>query len=347
MISIIIPVFNAGKRLETTIKSAINQTYQDIEIVCVDDGSTDNSLDILRNFEKSDYRIKVIHQNNMGVSAARNKALFEAKGEYIMFLDADDWLECNACEIALNKMVSADVDIVMWPYIRECGNQSLPKEIFRREIYYNEKSVKHKLHRRFVGLYKDELIAPEKADALCTVWGKLYKRESIIDKGIQFHDLSEIGTYEDGLFNLEVFQWIKSAIYIPEYLYHYRRDDSSSLTNKYNPNLSEQWNRLFDIILDYVERNKLSKDYYIAFNNRITLSLIVLGINEFNSEKSIYGKVQGIKRIACSKRYRDAIQKLDFKYLPLHWKVFFGFAKHRCAVGVYLMIIIIQKLRGR
>ena len=88
-------------------------------------------------------------------------------------------------------------------------------------------------------------------------------------------------------------------------------------------------------------------NYYIAFNNRITLSLIVLGINEFNSEKSIYGKVQGIKTVVCSKRYRDAIQKLDFKYLPVHWKVFFGLAKYRCVVGVYLMIIIIQKLRGR
>ena len=347
MISIIIPVYNAGKQLKTTIKSALDQTYQDIEIICVDDGSVDNSLNILQNFAKMDCRSRVIHQNNMGVSAARNRALIEARGEYIMFLDSDDWLERDACEIALNKLVSAGVDIVMWPYIRECGDQSLPKEIFRQEIYFNEEDVKHKLHRRFVGLYKDELIAPENADALCTVWGKLYKRESIIDNGIQFHDLSEIGTYEDGLFNLEVFQWIKSAIYIPKYLYHYRRDDSASLTNKYNSSLSMQWNRLFDIILNYVKCNNLSKDYYIAFNNRITLSLIVLGINEFNSEKSIYGKVQGIKKVVCSKRYRDAIQKLDFKYLPVHWKVFFGLAKYRCAVGVYLMIIIIQKLRGR
>ncbi len=142
MISIIIPVYNAGKRLETTIKSAINQTYQDIEIVCVDDGSVDNSLDILQNFAKTDCRIKVIHQNNMGVSAARNRALIEATGEYIMFLDSDDWLERDACEVALNKLGSADVDIVMWPYIRECGDQSLPKEIFRQEIYFNEEDVK-------------------------------------------------------------------------------------------------------------------------------------------------------------------------------------------------------------
>ena len=326
MISIIIPVFNAGKSIEKTIKSVINQTYRDIEIICVDDGSTDDTLDILKTYANQDARIKVFHQKNKGVSGARNRALCEVTGEFIMFLDSDDWIELNTCEIAINKMMENKIDVVMWPYIRECGNQSLPKVIFQQEYYFNEQEIKRKLHRRFVGLYEEELASPETADALCTVWGKLYRREVIIDHKITFYDLNEIGTYEDGLFNLEVFRWVKSALYIPEYLYHYRRDNNLSLSNKYNSKLKVQWNRLFDIILKYIQQNHYGVEYYLALNNRIAFSLIGLGINEYNSSKSVCGRIRELRAIICEQRYCIAIENLNFKYLPIHWKLFFGLA---------------------
>ena len=99
-ISIIIPVYNVEKYLHECLDSIINQTFTDIEIICVDDGSTDKSSEILEEYEQKDKRFTVISQPNKGVSAARNRGMQQAKGKYIMFVDSDDWLAHNACEQA-------------------------------------------------------------------------------------------------------------------------------------------------------------------------------------------------------------------------------------------------------
>ena len=93
LISIIIPIYNAEKYIERCINSLKNQTYKNIEIICINDGSTDNSLNILKRIAITDNRITIIEQENKGVSVARNKGIESAKGKYIMFLDADDWFE--------------------------------------------------------------------------------------------------------------------------------------------------------------------------------------------------------------------------------------------------------------
>ena len=92
IISVIIPVYNVEKYLSRCIESVLNQTYRNLEIIIVDDGSTDDSLNICRRYEKKDKRIKVIHQDNGGLSSARNKGLMNSTGEYISFVDSDDWL---------------------------------------------------------------------------------------------------------------------------------------------------------------------------------------------------------------------------------------------------------------
>ena len=93
MISIIVPVYNAAPYLPQCLDSLVNQTYRDIEIICVNDGSTDNSLDILKAYAERDSRILVIHQENQGLSDARNKGLKNARGEWVMFVDSDDWID--------------------------------------------------------------------------------------------------------------------------------------------------------------------------------------------------------------------------------------------------------------
>ena len=100
LISIIVPVFNIEEYLSKCLISLINQTYSRIEIICVNDGSSDNSLGILENFSQKDSRIKIISQKNQGLSAARNTGIANAQGEYVVFVDGDDWVDVNMCEIA-------------------------------------------------------------------------------------------------------------------------------------------------------------------------------------------------------------------------------------------------------
>lgn len=97
-ISIIIPVYNPGKFINKCLNSIIHQTFKNIEILCIDDGSTDNSLNILKEFQKNDKRIRIFSQENLGAAASRNLGIENSKGNYILFVDADDWIEEDMCE---------------------------------------------------------------------------------------------------------------------------------------------------------------------------------------------------------------------------------------------------------
>lgn len=347
MISVIIPFYNSERILNTSIESVLGQTYEELEIILVDDGSQDNTLNILLEYQKKDTRIIVLHKENEGVSLARNYALQYVSGDYILFVDADDWIEQNTCEIALKTIEHQNADVVMWPYVRETGKESLPKKIWDEKKVFVGETVQSKLHRRMIGILNEELRNPENADALCTVWGKLYKSSILKDNDICFFDIRKIGTYEDGLFNLSYFEHVNKCVYIPEYLYHYTRTDSGSLTNRYNPKLEQQWNGLFDLMSQYIKEHGDVPMYKEALANRISLSLIVLGINQIVSNTTAITKIGNIRKIICSDRYVASIHQLKQEFLPIHWKVFFGLARRKCSVGVYFLLIVIQMIRGR
>lgn len=347
LISIIIPIYNSANYLEKCLDTILSQSYVDFEAICIDDNSTDNSLEILQKYSEKDGRIKVIHKKNEGVSLARNAGLDAAQGEFLLFVDSDDWIEKWTCEIAIQKMCQEEADVVMWPYIRERENESKKKIIFNHDTIFDQISIKEKLHRRMIGIIDRELEQPENADALCTVWGKLYRRSIVEENHLRFYDIRKIGSYEDGLFNLQYFQYANKAIYINQYLYHYRRTNDSSITEVYNSDLNRQWACLFKIMADYIAEHNFNEKYVQALRNRISLSLIPLGINEISQKGPMKNKIVGIKRIICSKAYKSAIKTLDIKFMPLHWKIFFIVAKAKNAFAVFVLLSIMQRIRGK
>ncbi len=347
LISIIIPVYNSANYLEKCLDSILSQSYANFEAICIDDSSTDNSLEILQKYSEKDARIKVIHKKNEGVSLARNAGLDSAQGEFLLFVDSDDWIEKCTCEIAIQKMSQEEADVVMWPYIRERENESKKKVIFNHDAVFDQTGIQEKLHRRMIGIIDQELEQPENADALCTVWGKLYRRSIVEENCLRFYDIRKIGSYEDGLFNLQYFQYANKAIYINQYFYHYRRTNDSSITEGYNSHLNRQWAVLFKIMADYIADHNLNEKYMQALKNRISLSLIPLGINEISKKGPVKNKIVGIKRIVCSKGYKSAIKTLDIKFMPFHWKIFFIAAKAKNAFAVFVLLSIMQRIRGK
>ena len=337
LISIIVPVYNVAAFLPKCLDSILGQTYPNLEIVCVNDGSLDNSPEVLNRYAEKDSRIYVIDKENGGVSAARNAGLSEASGEYVMFVDADDWIDAETCQTAVAAMTEHQADVVLWSYVSENrGNQSF-KKLFSGDTVFEEETCKQRLHRRFVGIAGDELAHPELADSLCPVWGKFYKREVIQKSGAKFIDLSEIGTYEDGLFNLEVFGEVKKAVYLDKCFYHYRRDNTGSATSKYNPNLFNQWQNLYRRMQDYIAKNNLPGEYSQALDNRRALGMLGMSLNILSSDFSARKKIQHIRNILQNERYVEAYKKLDFNFFPIHWKIFYGCAKLRIATGVYIL----------
>jgi len=211
MFSIIIPVYNVEKYLDKCLQSVIGQTYKDIEIIVVDDGSTDNSAKIIEKYRLLDDRVRVFTQKNGGPSAARNNGLKFASKEYIMFIDSDDFIEKHTCE-RLAKYVEKDKSDVYvfglyYDYVNKIntGGQNLRYEKYENGKKYMETALKEGNFRTFPHskLFKNSLLGGE---------------TSVHNEIIRF---VEGLLYEDMLFNVQVLCKAKSVTIIPEFFYHY------------------------------------------------------------------------------------------------------------------------------
>lgn len=342
LISVIIPCFNVENYLEQCINSVIGQTYSNIEIILIDDGSTDSTPVICDQFAQIDSRIHVIHKRNSGASQARNTGLEAAKGEYIMFVDGDDWIDHETCDAAIKEVCEHQPDVVIWSYVRELADHSKPRLVLGGEKRRYECGDVSELHRRLVGLYGAELAHPEHIDSFITVWGKLYRRNVLAD--YRFIDMSEIGT-EDIFYNVQVFGNVRSAVYLPQCYNHYRKTNANSLSTVYTKKIFNRWKNLYRRIKEYLDENHLPDTYYQALENRICLGFIGLGTNLAESHETLRHKFCEMNIVLNDPIYRRAITGLDFTYLSVKWKLFFYFAKHRNILCLYLMLCAINMLR--
>lgn len=335
MVSIIVPVYNVEHYLPTCLDSLLSQTYKDIEVICVNDGSSDGSANVLSHYADKDNRLKVITQPNSGIASARNRAMEEARGEWVMFVDSDDWIDTNTCEKAISLIVEYQVDVVLWAYTKELKDgKNASRSLLNEDKLFDENSIRL-LHRHMIGPVDAELSDPNLLHSWGTVWGKLYSRSVI--SGIRFVDTKIIGSAEDALFNIEVFNRVKRAFYINEIMYHYRKY-GESFTGNYNKGLNERWLNLYTMISDIIINNNLPPDFNMALYNRIALGLIGQGINECKSPKKMQDKIQAIKYIISENQYNIAVQNLPLKYLPLHWYLFFWAAKNGKAWVLYFLL---------
>ena len=245
MISVIIPVYNTAKFLSICIKSVINQTFQDLEIILINDASTDNSIHICNTFKGKDNRIVLIDKKqNEVVEKARYDGILVAKGEYICFVDSDDWLEKDALKKMYDKAIETDADYV---------------EVGMQRVLDRHKIIKRKSNPVVKGL----VVQPQLFDSYyisffgvnilsVNIWGKLYKR-NILKNPPQPIGLA-MG--EDLYFNLEIFPHLQK-IYIDNYIgYNYR---FGGMTTRYNKNLLPNLKVLYSIKKRKIEEYKYNK----------------------------------------------------------------------------------------
>jgi len=343
-ISIIIPAYNVQNYIKQCLDSIVNQTYQNLEIIIVNDGSTDDTLSIIEKYAQNDKRFLVINQKNQGVSVSRNVALNNVSGQYIVFVDSDDWLELDACEYMLKQVEQYTADIGIFGYIREYEGHPLPKALFNEEeIVFEKIDVRNKLHRRVFGPIQKELQYPEKLNAIATMCGRIYK--SSLFQNVKFVPLDKLGMCEDGYMNVFLFERANRVIFKKHYLYHYRKVISGgSLTQKKDSNIFEKEKIYYNTLNQYIANNHLDEVYIEALNNRMTISLIECGITIINSHVNVY---KNIRDILYSKEYRSSCQKFSLQYLPIHWKIFFQFAKMQWTFCIYILLIAMKLLSSR
>lgn len=349
-VSIIVPAYNVENYIERCLNSLVNQTFKDIEIITINDGSTDKSLELLNKYAKEDIRVSVIDLGDEGVSYCRNLGVEKANGKYIMFVDSDDWIDSNMIEAMYKKAEENKLDLVMCSYIREFKDHSKEKRFnLPEEIIYKEDKVKNELLRKLVGPVKEELSNPEMLDALGTVWGKLYRADILKENKLKFVDLSEIGSAEDTLFNIFTFNYLKKVMFLNKPMYHYWRDNPKSVTSQYNPKLKEQRKVFFKYISDFLKENNFVQVFEEALNNRICTSVLGLGLIECskNNKVSVINKIKNIKKIINEEYVRNAYKNLELKYFSIHWRIFYFFIKNKMSFCSYLMLSTIEFLRAK
>lgn len=250
MISVILAAYNTGLYLEQCLHSILRQSYSDIEVIVVNDASTDDTLAVGRQFEISDKRVKVINLIvNKGVEKARMTGLDDAKGEYVMFVDSDDWLcGTDTLQIMHDKMVETNADYVEVMSQRVMDSWGLIKTKSSCPVYGLIKQPE---------LFNDYYISFFGKNVLSvTMWGKLYKR-SVLDKANVQPCGLKMG--EDLYFNLKLFPHLNSIYIIDKIGYNYR---FGGITTRYNPTLLPDLKKLFVI------KDQLSKEqhYEAAFD---------------------------------------------------------------------------------
>lgn len=275
-VSIIVPVYNAEKYIERCIKSLIEQTYKNIEIILINDGSKDSSLNILRNFEKIDSRVILIDQSNMGPSTARNMGIEKSKGDYIAFIDADDSIELNYIEKMIDQTYKLNTDMIVCNYREVRIEGEIQSNIFN---FINDGEV-YSCDEKCIG------------EVLCgrggLVWGKLLKSSIIKENNIKFD--KNISMCEDLLFTLEFIKNTTVVSKINDYLYIHNKYNDESITAKYNKYMFNEQVKVQRKLEQFVDDNNFNSSYI---------------------ENLLYERLKGIMWFSI---YKEIMNADDFKF---------------------------------
>lgn len=219
LVSAIVPVFNARAYLEQCVRSILGQTYRNLELILVDDGSTDGSSELCDEFAIFDDRVRVIHQYISGVSASRNRGIVEARGEFISFVDSDDWLEPVAYEACLSLMMRESTDICLFDYsvIKDQSKQPIGST-----VGYESPVNPHSIIKRYFDVTGNAQMA--------SCWATLISKDLIKSNNLAFDENMTI--CEDFLFMLGALLSTSAVSIEHKSLYNYRRDNVASITSE-------------------------------------------------------------------------------------------------------------------
>lgn len=343
LVSVICPVFNVCEYIEDCIKSIINQTYKNLEIIFIDDGSTDASITIVNNYKKYDKRIKVLSQNNLGVSSARNNGIDCAKGKWIIFVDADDYLEDKAIENLIKIQKKADCDIVMASFY------AFEDEVERQ--HHNFMKVKKKIYK---GDDKNQLISaflgsPQfgNNDAVTNIgvpWAKIFRTSVVNAYNIRFN--RRLKNMEDSLFNTLVITKADKVVYSDLPVYNYRIRSNSAARN-YSPEFPKMAQLFLNEEYKVLKLLQHKKYVYDAIEyKRVALFFesINISIVHKDSKLNFLGKVRAVKLLKNQPLFQN-LRKSDI--LSKWQRIYLWCATNNLDILLIILLEIRSKIKGK
>ncbi len=317
-VSIIVPVYNAEKSLRRCVDSLINQTYSNIEIILVNDGSSDESLEICRLYSEKDSRVMVIDQQNGGPSSARNKGINCATGEYLTFVDADDYVELDLVEKAVLPAQKYNTDMVMYSYYKETKDKQEPYTYtFSTGLYQGDRCKEIALE--LLDISTNKRVPPYS-------WVRLIKRDMLIHSGLKYD--ARIYRSEDFFFVTQLHFKISSLYLLADqYLYHYIYTEGS-ITNSYVKDYWKMGKVIYDALLSALPKDsdvKTRLDKMLVFRSMLAIhNLCRSGSKkEYNREATIILRDVDLNKAASTIKVREcSLKKMAFYVISIKYKCY-------------------------
>lgn len=312
MISVVVPVYKAENFLSNCIKSILNQTYRDLEVILVDDGSPDSSGQICEEYAEKDGRIKVIHQKNAGAAAARNCGLKAATGKYIAFADSDDWIDQDMYEKMVEAAEAQNCDLVVCDCLKESGAGS---QVYTHELpggFYDRDAM--------AAQYLPQLLMPNTMEYPVTISNclLLIRREVIAENQISFP--AGMRFSEDLLFGSEVGYFSQSMTYLKGYTpYHYRQNPDSVTHAEFK----DKWPLLLELYRRIKETFEKKTDYdFMPQIQRCMLFFVYMAMNQRLTEKlPLKQFFQEAEAVLDHPEVCEALAPIKIGQLNISWKL--------------------------
>lgn len=337
LVSVVIPIYNAEKYLRECLNSILNQTISNIEVICIDDGSNDKSVDICKEYIKKDNRVRLLTQENSGPSIARNRGIEEATGEWISFVDADDWLEKNMFEKLIS--VSEDSDIVICNHYK-----NMPKSKEKVHIKLGEGKQIWNKERINIELRKFLCKGIKEYKPYLTVgapWARIYRLSLIKEYNVTFP--VSVRRTEDGIFNMNIFERCKKIIYLNEPLYHYRVL-ADSLCHKMSSNIIKYTEADVEEVKKFARTYKFQDEMFIqGIDVRICTWFYKYLAYYFFTEQYLdeYGYLKARKEIIKllnNQYYKNAFMNVEMGLMRNTEKIFVIIMKYKLIEIAYVMV---------
>lgn len=338
-ISVIVPVYNTSERLNNCIDSLIGQSLKDIEIILVDDGSTDDSGAICDRYAESDTRVRVIHKVNAGQGLARNDAIDIASGDYIAFVDSDDYLDLDCYEKVKNRLLETDADICSFGYMQHNSDGRI---CYKANVYdrvFATDQIKDEFILHFFG---DETDDSELSGVFACM--SVYKRSIIEDNHIRFQS-ERVILSEDAVFNLDYCKYVSKAVTMSDCFYHYWISDNS-FTMVYSPERLQKAAD-FTVILDEYAKYYSVEQQVTGRISRALWVVIMESVRKLGSKIHTEGYTytyKEIKALCNNAIVVDNLKAIDRDKIGSKQRMLAFFMEHKLINCVILLGIIRAKL---
>lgn len=335
--SVIVPIYKVEKYLNKCVDSILNQTYRDFEVILVDDGSPDKCPQICDDYAEKDKRVRVIHKKNAGLVSARNTGIKEAKGDYICYVDGDDWVLNNLLQTVWDKAINKyDVEMVVYSSVRQFANnqEQIPTDV--PEGLYN----KDKLRTDVYPYMMYDLRKP-----FCTglifpaAWNKIFKREFLLN---HYCEEERIRMGEDNAFVFECLYAAENIFFCDDILYIYNQLNPNSMVHRYDPNRFEN-NKL---LTDYIEKRIGKQEGFIDEQiNALKAGWLIMAVfHEVRCGRKI---TVASKHIQKKIKETEFLKHISYKGLPKMAKIYLILLNMHLYILALVSAKLVTTMRGK